>query len=163
MMWMFQRVVFGRAPGEMPDPHDGELTADERAACSQASGAVEHGHGGHHGHGAMPAVSAARTSGADDPRSRTSTTVRSTFPACTIIADPHEHDDRLAGSHPDRAGYALPLAVLTIVFGVYPKPIFDIVGPTFERILLPFRAVSVRTHDTDRAASREWSKLSGSC
>ena len=32
----------------------------------------------------------------------------------------------------------LPLAVLTIVFGVYPKPILDIVGPAFERILLPF-------------------------
>jgi NADH-quinone oxidoreductase subunit M len=30
MMWMFQRVVFGRAPGEAPDPHDGALTTDER-------------------------------------------------------------------------------------------------------------------------------------
>jgi hypothetical protein len=28
-----------------------------------------------------------------------------------------------------------PLAVLTIVTGVYPKPIFDIVEPSFERIL----------------------------
>ena len=31
-----------------------------------------------------------------------------------------------------------PLAVATIVFGVYPKPIFDIAEPAFERILRPF-------------------------
>jgi NADH:ubiquinone oxidoreductase subunit 4 (subunit M) len=31
-----------------------------------------------------------------------------------------------------------PLAVLTIVTGVYPRPIFDIVEPAFERILAPF-------------------------
>ena len=47
MMWMFQRVVFGRAPGEVPDPHDGELTADELARCCAHTGR-DHGHG--HGH-----------------------------------------------------------------------------------------------------------------
>ena len=31
MMWMFQRVVFGRPKGVMPDPHDGELTPTEAA------------------------------------------------------------------------------------------------------------------------------------
>jgi hypothetical protein len=32
----------------------------------------------------------------------------------------------------------IPLAILTIVTGVYPAPIFDIVEPAFERILAPF-------------------------
>jgi NADH-quinone oxidoreductase subunit M len=32
MMWMFQRVVWGRAPGEQPDPGDGALTTEERDA-----------------------------------------------------------------------------------------------------------------------------------
>ena len=32
----------------------------------------------------------------------------------------------------------VPLMVLTIVLGVYPNPIFDIVGPSFERIMDPF-------------------------
>jgi NADH:ubiquinone oxidoreductase subunit 4 (subunit M) len=54
----------------------------------------------------------------------------------------HDHDDHGGISWPDlnkvELWAMLPLAVLTIVFGVYPKPIFDIVGPTFERILLPF-------------------------
>ena len=31
MMWMFQRVIFGRQPEDMPDPHDAELTPDEVA------------------------------------------------------------------------------------------------------------------------------------
>jgi hypothetical protein len=54
-------------------------------------------------------------------------------------SDPHEHDEP---DMPDATrielATLLPLAVLTIIFGVYPKPIFDIVEPTFERILLPF-------------------------
>jgi NADH:ubiquinone oxidoreductase subunit 4 (subunit M) len=30
------------------------------------------------------------------------------------------------------------LAILTIATGIYPRPIFDIVEPTFRRILAPF-------------------------
>ncbi|CAN5555007.1 NADH-quinone oxidoreductase subunit M [soil metagenome] len=37
MMWMFQRVVLGRAHGEPPDPHDGALPS-----VVGASGAAEH-------------------------------------------------------------------------------------------------------------------------
>jgi NADH-quinone oxidoreductase subunit M len=124
MMWMFQRIVFGRAPGEAPDPGDGELTADERAELA-ALGDHGHGHGGH-GHATPLPVSGGS----------------------------HEHvaDAAHAGQgHDDHGGLTLdkdltrkeiltlfPLAVATIVFGVYPKPVFDIVEPSFQRILAPF-------------------------
>jgi NADH-quinone oxidoreductase subunit M len=123
MMWLFQRVVFGRAPGELPDPHDGELTEVERAELAAAT-AHGHGHAGH-GHGAPLPVS-----GGD-----------------------HDAGEAVHAGHHD-AGAAdhggltldrdltrkelltlLPLAILTIVTGVYPKPIFDIVEPSFQRIL----------------------------
>jgi NADH-quinone oxidoreductase subunit M len=109
MMWMFQRVIFGRQPEDMPDPGDTELTAEEVATLA-AHGDLH----GHQGHAAPMPVSGAS----------------------------HDHDDHGGISWPDlnkvELWAMLPLAVLTIVFGVYPKPIFDIVGPTFERILLPF-------------------------
>ena len=45
MMWMFQRIVFGRAPGEAPDPHDGELTTEEREELATLAAHGDHGHG----------------------------------------------------------------------------------------------------------------------
>ena len=116
MMWMFQRVIFGRQESDMPDPHDNELNADERAMlAAQGSGHSGHGHD-EHGHGTLNPLP---VSGAS-----------------------HAHDDHDEVSFPDVTRIELatlvPLAILTIFFGVYPKPIFDIVGPTFERILLPF-------------------------
>jgi NADH-quinone oxidoreductase subunit M len=113
MMWLFQRVIFGRAPGELPDPHDGELTAEERTHLA-ASG--DHGHG----HAAPLPVSG----GSQDH----------------VAAG-----DGQAGAHevwPDitlkEALTLIPLAVLTIVFGVFPGPMIEIVEPAFERILAPF-------------------------
>ncbi len=51
-------------------------------------------------------------------------------------------DDAHAVEYPDvtrgELATLLPLAFLTIFFGVYPKPILEIVQPTFERILMPF-------------------------
>jgi NADH:ubiquinone oxidoreductase subunit 4 (subunit M) len=35
-------------------------------------------------------------------------------------------------------GVLVPLAVLSLAMGVYPKFVFDIVQPSFERILAPF-------------------------
>jgi NADH-quinone oxidoreductase subunit M len=109
MMWMFQRVVFGRQPEDMPDPHDNELNDAERTML--AAHGDDHGH---HGHAAVLPVSGA--SG--------------------------EHHDEQGIEFPDVTRIELltlvPLAILTIFFGVYPKPIFEIAGPTFERILQPF-------------------------
>jgi NADH-quinone oxidoreductase subunit M len=109
MMWMFQRVIFSRQPQDMPDAGDTQLTADEKARLA-ASG-DDHGH---HGHAAPMPVSGAS----------------------------HDHDDPTKIAWPDvnRIEFwsMLPLAVATIVFGIYPKPVFDICGPAFERILLPF-------------------------
>ncbi|MDQ2681917.1 MAG: NADH-quinone oxidoreductase subunit M, partial [Chloroflexota bacterium] len=142
MMWMFQRVVFGRPKGELPDPHDGDLTVEERALLERA-GELDHGHGhgGHHGHGPMPAVSG----GSHDA-----------VPYDPEIRDEHQGQEHVPDVHPDSShdeehhdpdmpdvtglelATLVPLAILTIFFGVYPKPIFEIAGPTFERILLPF-------------------------
>ena len=108
MMWMFQRVVFGRAPGELPDAHDGALTDEEKLMLA----AADNGHGGH---------------GAPLP----------------VGGGSHDHHDEGHGSvWPDvtrREVLTLaPLVVLTVFFGVYPKPIFDILQPSLERILAPF-------------------------
>lgn len=110
MMWMFQRVIFGRSAGELPDAQDGDLTVEERAMLPSD--------GGHHGHGlAQPAI--AGGSGDHPPA-----------------------DDHGASKWPDlswaEAWTLIPLAFLTLFFGVYPKPIFHIVQPALERIIAPF-------------------------
>jgi NADH-quinone oxidoreductase subunit M len=132
MMWMFQRVVFGRASGELPDPGDTELLESEKAELAAAGSGHGHGHHDDHGHGDLP--HAMPVSGAD-----------------------HGHDDHApsAGYYPTHEGQLdsapwpdltsketltlLPLAILTIVLGIYPKPVFDIMGPSLERILLAFQ------------------------
>jgi NADH-quinone oxidoreductase subunit M len=108
MMWMFQRVVLGRAKGESPDPHDNAQTAEERAELAA--------HGGGHGHGHIPAVAG----GSHD----------------------HPADEHGETVYPDltrkELGVLIPLAVLTLAMGVYPRFVFDIVEPSFDRILAPF-------------------------
>ncbi len=132
MLWLFQRVVFGRAWGEAPDPGDTQLTAEEQAELNrhQDSFGVEHGtyetgdHGGLHAH---------PVSGGDHD------------------ADAHGHEEIQTGSYPTHEGQRdsrgwrdvtfgehlalAPLVILTIVFGVYPKPLLDIVEPSFQAIL----------------------------
>ena len=113
MLWLFQRVVLGRAHNELPDHADGELTVEERAMLA-ASG-DGHGHGHDHGAAFAPV-----SGGSHD----------------------HAHDEHDSSLWPDLTRRELvtlvPLAVLTIVLGVYPNPVFDIVGPSFERIMDPF-------------------------
>jgi hypothetical protein len=156
MMWMFQRIIFGRAPGEAPDPHDGELTAEEREelAVLAAQGGHGHGHGGH-GHAAPLPVSG----GSHEHRAPRDADPSGTqdIPDVTSDADrvqaaaQHAEDAHGAHGHDDHGGLTLdkdltrkeiltlfPLAVATVVFGVYPKPLFDIVEPSFQRILAPF-------------------------
>jgi NADH-quinone oxidoreductase subunit M len=124
MMWMFQRIIFGRAPGELPDPHDGELTAQERIELHEA--------GDGHGHAAPLPVSG----GAHDHVASSDQVARGNQTGSS---------DKLAGANeiwPDltlkEALTLVPLAVLTIVFGVFPGPLLEIVEPAFERILAPF-------------------------
>jgi NADH-quinone oxidoreductase subunit M len=108
MLWMYQQVVQGRPHGELPDPHDAELTAEEEAMLAAAGD----GHGDH-------GVAFAPVAGGS-----------------------HEHDEHDSSLWPDLSRRELatlvPLAVLTIALGVYPNPVFDIVGPSFERIMDPF-------------------------
>jgi NADH-quinone oxidoreductase subunit M len=116
MLWMYQRVVQGRAKNELPDERDGELTADEKAMLAASGGG--HGHGHDDDHGVAPAFA-------------------------PVSGGSHDHDGEHDSSlWPDLTRRELltllPLAVLTIALGVYPNPIFDIVGPSFERIMDPF-------------------------
>ncbi len=152
MMWMFQRVVFGRAPGEAPDPHDGALTTEERDALTKEP-AVGHDqtHGDPHGHGLGAPIPVGGGSQLHDPAAEAAR--RPLGEAAQIIAadqDAQAKGDAAHGGHgatkagageiwPDltkkEALTLFPLAVLTIVTGVYPRPIFDIAEPSFERIL----------------------------
>ena len=114
MLWYFQQVVQGRAHGEMPDPGDTKLNAEERAMLAAADT-----HGGHDDHGSGLEFAPVSGGSTDD-----------------------EHDPRDSSRWPDLNTRELitlvPLAILTIVLGIYPNPIFDIVGPSFERIMDPF-------------------------
>jgi NADH-quinone oxidoreductase subunit M len=144
MMWMFQRVVFGRAPGELPDPHDGALTTEERDALHKERPVGEdqtHDHG--HGHAAPLPVSGG--SQHHDPAGSAGTEPVPHVPPKPDETSPehaHAGTDVHSEDWPDLTKKEVltlfPLAVLTIVFGVYPAPIIEICEPAFERILAPF-------------------------
>ena len=127
MLWLFQRVVFGRASGQEPDPADNALLPYERAELAAMGGG--HGHDANgSAHGGLAPVSG----GAHGH-------------------DEHDHGDADSGSYPTHPGQLdssrwpdltrketltlLPLAVLTIVFGIYPKPLLAIAEPSFQAIL----------------------------
>ncbi|MGI8964110.1 MAG: NADH-quinone oxidoreductase subunit M [Thermomicrobiales bacterium] len=129
MMWMFQRVVFGRASGEAPDAGDAELLPSEVAELN-ALGGHGHGHasedGNDHGGLRVQPVRGGDHGHADDHADNTDS-----YPT---------HQGQLDSSRwPDltlRESLTLfPLAALTIVFGIYPKPMLAIVEPSFQAIL----------------------------
>ncbi len=146
MMWLFQRVVFGRAPGELPDPHDGSLTEEERAMLASHGG---HGHDHGHGH-AVPAVSGGSGVPDEGEENLASEHVPNVHAeghdseAHSVAAD-HDADSH-AGGHaiamPDLNTNELltlvPLLILTIALGVYPGPVMDYMQATLEAILVPF-------------------------
>jgi formate hydrogenlyase subunit 3/multisubunit Na+/H+ antiporter MnhD subunit len=149
MMWMFQRVVFGRSPGELPDPHDGQLTAEERDMLAHSGGGTRarcprpgtrHLRLRPRRPDAVSGASQVHDTAVDD-----GATARGHGIAAgaddTDKSESHG-DEAHAAEYPDvtrgELATLLPLAFLTIFFGVYPKPIFAIVQPTFERILAPF-------------------------
>ncbi len=147
MLWMFQRVVFGRVPGEAPDPHDGALTTEERDALHKERHiGVEQSHPtGHSGHEAPLPVTGG--SGVGDTDARTAVghapadQIHAAHEGARAAGDAHATNDH-AETWPDltkkEALKLFPLAVLTIVTGVYPRPIFEIAEPAFNRILAPF-------------------------
>ncbi|CAN5579025.1 NADH-quinone oxidoreductase subunit M [soil metagenome] len=104
MLWMFQRVVKGRGYGELPDAHDGSLTADEAAMLANGHGALAH---------------------------------------APVSGGAHDTDGQLDSTDwPDlnrrELATLIPLAALTLILGIYPDLVFNIVEPTFERIMDPF-------------------------
>jgi NADH-quinone oxidoreductase subunit M len=119
MMWLFQRIIFGRVPGELPDPHDAELTSEEKAQLAAAGEQYEP-----HGHGEAAPLP---VSGGSHEH---------------VAPAGHDHAPGGAEIWPDltlKEGLTLvPLAVLTIVAGVFPGPIIEIFEPALERILAPF-------------------------
>jgi NADH-quinone oxidoreductase subunit M len=123
LMWMFQRVVFMRAAGEPPDPHDGALTEEERAALA-ASG---HGHasGGH----AVPAVSG----GSHDATNE------------HLKAEHAGHETLWPDLTRKELWTLVPLLVLTVFMGVYPQWFMDFMTASFELALAPFGAVGAVT------------------
>jgi len=135
MMWMFQRVVFGRGKGELPDPHDNALTADERAMLAAAGGG--HGHDGH-GH-AMPLP----VSGGSHAHAPAAEAHGDNVGRDAHAPGLHGEHDPAPATWPDltlkEALTLFPLAVLTIVTGIFPGPIFALVEPAFERILAMYQ------------------------
>ena len=64
MLWLFQRVVFGRASGQAPDPGDSELLPSEVEELARRLGGGHGRHDDHWLHGALhPLPSAAATMG----------------------------------------------------------------------------------------------------
>ncbi len=115
MMWLFQRVVFGRAWGQSPDPGDAELTESERAEIEAMRGGHDHPvpgtvSGGDHGN---------VESGGDGYPTHEGQMDSSKWPDLTM----------------KESLTLFPLAVLTIVFGIYPKPLIEIVEPSLQAIL----------------------------
>ncbi|MEJ7900861.1 MAG: NADH-quinone oxidoreductase subunit M [Thermomicrobiales bacterium] len=131
MMWMFQRVVFGRTWGQAPDAGDTQLLPSERAELAALGG----GHNEDAEHGAYD------TSGLGGLQPR------------PVSGGDHGHVDHAedTGSFPTHEGQLdssrwadltlkesltlFPLAALTIIFGIYPKPLLAIVEPSFQAIL----------------------------
>ena len=132
MMWMFQRVVFGRAAGELPDPQDGALTASERAALA---------HGGLGAH-VMPAVSGGSENVEDDGQMQSDRVPGAAQGA--VEGHAAEHGPTL---WPDLTRKELatlvPLLVLTVWMGVYPGFFMHYMKPTFELLLRPFGSLGV--------------------
>jgi NADH-quinone oxidoreductase subunit M len=144
MMWLTQRVVWGRPKGVMPDPHDGALTPTE-AALLAASAHAGHGHaGGHASPQLVPRISGGSQEHSPDAPNP------SEAPAIHAADDQdHEHGwytgaaSEVPGEErqvwPDLSAKEvltlLPLAVLTIYLGVYPQAVLTIVEPALERIL----------------------------
>lgn len=116
MLYMAQRVVWGRTWGQAPDPADGDLNDDEKALLASLGGGHGHGHDNAH-----PAVS-----GGDHVANN-----EEGYPAHPGQINSSKWKDMT----PRELLCIVPLAVMTIAVGVYPKPIFDIMEPALMAVL----------------------------
>ncbi len=113
MMYMFQRVVFQRADGEIPDPGDGALPAVTGASGDDHDDHHADDHGGHH------------------------------ILSDKEILDLSPSVPRWPDVNRRELFTLVPLLILTIVLGVWPGPFMEIMKLTFESILAPFGSVGV--------------------
>ena len=158
MMWMTQRVVWGRPKGVLPDPGDGALTPSEAAMLAFAGAhAAPHGasgtqaHAADVGHGATLVTTFPRMAGGAEDGEEHSPEAAGPeeAPQRYEFEEAFEHGWRPGpGSEvpgeerqiwPDltlkEALTLLPLAVLTIYVGVYPQSVLNICEPALQRIL----------------------------
>lgn len=113
MMYMFQRVVFQRADGEIPDPGDGALPAVSGASGDDHDDHHADDHGGHH------------------------------ILSDKEILDLSPSVPRWPDVNRRELFTLIPLLILTIVLGVWPGPFMEFMKLTFESILAPFGSVGV--------------------
>jgi NADH-quinone oxidoreductase subunit M len=133
MLQMYQRVVFGRAWGQAPDPGDSALTPAEQREISRTGGhhsGVEHGTYDTDEHGGLD-VNPHPVSGGDHHDAHAATGDTGGYPT---------HEGQLDSSRwPDMTSREMlvivPLGILTLVAGVYPKPLFDILEPSLLAVL----------------------------
>jgi NADH-quinone oxidoreductase subunit M len=147
MMYLTQRVVWGRPKGVLPDPHDGALTPTEAAlVMALPHGAIGHDEGEAHGE-----------RGATVPRimGGSQENVPSVQAHLSDHGDEHAHAPGWqTGATSDVPGEErqvwpdlnarelltlVPLAILTIFVGVYPQWVLNIAEPALERILAMVR------------------------
>ena len=130
MLSMAQRVVWGRTWGQAPDPLDNELNDAERQELARLGNAHLEG-GDEDAHLAV--------SGGDHTNQ------------AEEFAEAHEDTKADGEGYPTHPGQInsskwpdlnarellciVPLAVMTIAVGVYPKPIFDIMEPALRAVL----------------------------
>lgn len=158
MMWMTQRVVWGRPKGVLPDPGDGALTPTEAALLAAAAPA---GHGGGHGHGhaaghevahaTIPGTAIPRIAGGSHDEAAGKGPEEHSPDAPDPAQDPALYAEEWHSSArsevpgeerqvwPDltlkEALTLVPLAILTIFLGVYPQAALSIAEPALQRIL----------------------------
>ena len=146
MIWMFQRIIFGRALGQAPDAHDGDLTLAERRIINE----LTHADSISHGAAPIPVISgggpanreASTLAGWEEPGE--SAELPDSETAIHRPEWPDQTDLVGAGRRwrdiTLKEGLTIaPFAVLTLAVGIYPRPIFDLISPTIEQILATLR------------------------
>lgn len=130
MMWMTQRVVWGRPKGVMPDPHDGALTPTEAALL-----AAHGGYGQDHADHGDPGMPLPRISGASQEYDAAAHGQVAEWHADEGSEVPGEERQRWPDISRKEALTLVPLLILTIYLGVYPQAVLNICEPALQRIL----------------------------